>query len=61
MHSGDPPHRRQGVEKGGASAGRTTIGYRVAVRPRLANRNRGESQDSPTESVSEPAERAVCA
>lgn len=42
MHSGGPPHRRQGVEKGGASAGRTTIGYRVAVRSRLANRVRGE-------------------
>lgn len=54
-----PLHPRQGVGEGGASAGRSTIGYRVAVRPRLANRIR-EEPCSPA-SVSEPAERAVCA
>lgn len=47
MHSGGPPHPRQGVEEGGASAWRLTIGYRVAVKPKLANRVGGE-QYSPT-------------
>lgn len=60
MHSGGPPHPRQGVEKGGASAGRPTIGYRVSVSPGWPIASE-ESQYSPSESVSEPAERAVCA
>jgi hypothetical protein len=55
-----PRYPRQGVGEGGASAGRSTIGYRVAVKPRLANRIRGEPC-SPSGSVSEPAERSVCA
>lgn len=44
MRSGGIPspspsqHPRQGVGEGGASAERSAIGYRVAVRPRLANR-----------------------
>lgn len=60
MHSGGPPHRRQGVERGGASAGRTTIGYRVAVRPRLANRVRGERGLTHLERVGTRRTRGMC-
>lgn len=55
-----PPHPHQGLGEGGASAGKSTIGYGVVVKPRPANRIRGELC-SPGGSVSEPAERAVCA